>query len=269
MSRTPPRSPPRPLPTPRTHRRWLIIGAFVGAFAAIVVVAGVTIINRIETGRWEVPDKGDFMRVASGRPRPASKTIFLARQPLELVPGVDDAPRGVSSVLANAANKPMKLPGWKGNNATWSKLVACVREQFHPFDVTVTDERPLHEDFVLVAVGGKPADLGIKDKRIGGLAPFNGEVIPVPVVYAFSAALRHDVRAICETIAMEVAHAYGLDHGYECKDVMTYLTGCGAKKFVDKEVRCGEKKARDCEGGTPTQNSYKHLISVLGSRSRP
>ncbi|MBA3499229.1 MAG: hypothetical protein H0T65_02590, partial [Deltaproteobacteria bacterium] len=249
--------------------RWLIIGAFVGAFAAIVVVAGVTIINRIETGRWEVPDKGDFMRVASGRPRPASKTIFLARQPLELVPGVDDAPRGVSSVLANAANKPMKLPGWKGNNATWSKLVACVREQFHPFDVTVTDERPLHEDFVLVAVGGKPADLGIKDKRIGGLAPFNGEVIPVPVVYAFSAALRHDVRAICETIAMEVAHAYGLDHGYECKDVMTYLTGCGAKKFVDKEVRCGEKKARDCEGGTPTQNSYKHLISVLGSRSRP
>lgn len=241
----------------------------IGAFAAIVVIAGVTIINRIETGRWEMPDRGDFVRIIKGRTRAASKTIFLDRKPIDLRPGIDDAPRAVSSVLASARNAPTRVPGWKGSNASWAKLVACVREQFHPFDVQVVEERPLHDDFVLVAVGGKPADIGIKDKRVGGLAPFNGEVIPTPVVFAFSAALNHDVRAICETIAMEVAHAYGLDHGYECKDVMTYLTGCGAKKFVDKDVRCGEKKARDCEGGAPTQNSYRHLVNVLGSRSRP
>jgi hypothetical protein len=269
MSRTPPRSPPRPMPAPRVHRRWLIIAAIIGAFAAIVVVAGVTIINRIETGRWEVPDKGDFMRVVKGRPRPASKTIWLARQPLELRPGVDDAPRGVSSVLANAANKPTKLPGWKGNNATWAKVVACVRQQFQPFDVTITDERPLHDDFVLVAVGGKPADIGLKDKRIGGLAPFNGEVIPVPVVFAFSTALNHDVRAICETIAMEVAHAYGLDHAYDCKDLMTYLKPCGAKSFLDKDIACGETKKRPCAGGAATQNSRQRLLQVLGPRPAP
>ena len=259
--------PQRPLPSPRTHRRWLIVAAIIGAFAAIVVIAGVAIINRIETGRWEVPDGEDFVRIVKGRPRPASKTIFLERKPVELKPGVDDAPHGVSSVLVSTAKKPVNLPGWKGSNASWAKLVACVNDMFAPFDVVVTDERPSHEDFVLVAVGGKPSDIAVKDRRVGGLAPFNGDVIATPVVFAFSSALNHDVRAICETIAMEVAHAYGLDHGYECKDVMTYLTGCGAKKFVDKDVRCGEKKARNCEGGAPTQNSYRQLITVLGSRN--
>ncbi len=254
---------------PRSHQRWLIVALVVAIFAATVVVAGVTIINRLETGRWEVPDTDDFVRIVKGRPRQASKTIFLDRLPVELRPGIDDAPRGVSSVLATAANKPVKLSGWKGTNASWTKLVTCVRELFAPFDVVITDERPLHEDFVLVAVGGKPGDIGVKDKRIGGLAPFNGETIPTPVVFAFAAALDHDVRPICETIGMEVAHAYGLDHEFECKDVMTYLSGCGAKKFVDKDARCGEKKARNCEGGSPTQNSYRHLINVLGSRSRP
>lgn len=255
------------MPSPRTHRRWLIVAALVGAFAAIVVISGVTIINRVETGRWEVPDGEAFVRVVKGRTRPASKTIFLERKPLELRPGIDDAARGISSVLASTSKKPAKVPGWKGNTATWAKLVACVRQQFAPFDVEITDERPLHDDFVLVAVGGKPSDIGVKDRRVGGLAPFNGEIIPTPIVFVFSAALRHDVRAICETIAMEVAHAYGLDHGYECKDVMTYLTGCGAKKFVNKDVRCGEKKPRNCEGGAPTQNSHRHLVNVLGNRN--
>lgn len=245
---------------------WIAIGA--GLFAAAVVIAGVAIIKRLETGRWEVPDGDDFVRVVKGRPRAASKTIFLERAPVELAPGIDDAARGVSSVLASTRNKPAKLPGWKGSKAGWTKLVACVRDMFAPFDVVVTDERPPHDDFVLVAVGGRPSDIGVKDRRVGGLAPFNGDVIATPVVYAFSAALRHDVRAICETIAMEVAHAYGLDHGYECKDVMTYLSGCGAKKFVDKDVRCGEKKPRNCEGGKPTQNSFRHLLEVLGARAR-
>ena len=77
-----------------------------------------------------------------------------------------------------------------------------------------------------------------------GLAPFNGDVIARPVVFAFAAQLGNSVTQVCETIGMEVAHAYGLDHGYLCSDVMTYLRPCGPKKFVDKDVRCGEGKAR-------------------------
>jgi len=235
-------------------------------FAAAVVVAGVFIIKRVETGHWQVPNTEDFVRIVKLKPRGPSKTIFLERRPIELRPGVDDAPAGVSSVVANAANKPVKLPGWKGSAAGWKKVVKCVRDLFAPFDVAVTDERPAHDDFVLVVVGGKGTDIGSKSKHVSGLAPFNGEVIAKPVVFAFSAAVKHDVRATCETIGMEVAHAYGLDHGYECKDVMTYLGGCGAKKFVDKDVRCGEGKPRTCEGGAVTQNSFRHLVDVLGAR---
>jgi hypothetical protein len=137
---------------------------------------------------------------------------------------------------------------------------------YAPFNVTVTDERPTTDNFMLVVVGGKPTDLGIKNSHhVSGLAPFNGDVIPRAVVFAFAATANNDVQSVCETVGMETAHAYGLDHGYLCKDVMTYLTGCGKKEgFVDKDVRCGESKARDCEGGKPTQNSFRHLIAVLG-----
>jgi len=84
------------------------------------------------------------------------------------------------------------------------------------------------------------------------------------MIFAFSATNSNDVQATCETIAMEVAHAYGLDHEYLCKDVMTYLRGCGKKSFVDADAPCGESKKRTCEGGAPTQNSYQRLLKVLG-----
>ncbi|HVK88961.1 MAG TPA: hypothetical protein VM513_32800 [Kofleriaceae bacterium] len=165
---------------------------------------------------------------------------------------------------------PAKLSGWKGSDKAWKQVVTCVQKLFAPFDVKVVDARPTTgEDFVLVAVGGKPAELGVTDQRVGGLAPFNGGVIGKPVVYAFASALNNDPKVTCETIGMEVAHAYGLDHGYLCSDVMTYLKPCGTKKFQDKDVRCGELEARDCEGGEPTQNSYRRLLQVLGPTKAP
>ena len=49
-------------------------------------------------------------------------------------------------------------------------------------------------------------------------------------------------------------------------DVMTYLSGCGKKRFVRADVRCGENKRRDCDSGEATQNSHKRLLDVLGPR---
>lgn len=254
---------------PRSVRWWLISIGIGLAIGTLGVIIGVMIVMRVETGEWSVPDTDDVIRVVSGKPPAPARIIFLDRAPVDLVPGVDDAARGQSSVLASARNKPTRTAGWKGSDAAWGRLVACVRDLFAPFAVEVTDVRPHTDELVLVAVGGKPADIGIKDRRVGGLAPFNGDVIPHPVVFGFSAALGNDVRATCETIGMEVAHTYGLDHEYECKDVMTYLRSCGAKRFVDKDVPCGEKKQRPCEGGAATQNSYRVLAGVLGVRTGP
>jgi len=49
---------------------------------------------------------------------------------------------------------------------------------------------------------------------------------------------------------------------------MTYLTGCGEKKFLFRESVCGELEPRDCKC-TRTQNSARLLLDRLGSSERP
>ena len=261
------RGEPKAPPKPRGKRFFIIVGVAIFALVVGIVVA-VAVSIRVETGEWRVPHRADFVRIARRFDNKPSKTIFLERKPVDLKPGEDDAALGVSSVLASATNKPARSKGWNGGDRKWGQLVACVQKLFSPFDVVVTDQRPTHDHFMMVVVGGKPADIGITNSHhVAGLAPFNGEVIPRAVVFGFSATMNNDVRQTCETIAMEVAHAYGLDHAYLCKDVMTYLTGCGAKAFVDQDVPCGESKKRACEGGAKTQNSFRHLSDVLGTRA--
>ncbi len=256
-------------PKPRKRRiLWIIaITAFVLIAGAVIAVA---VSIRVETGTWRMPEKDDFVRIARRLDHRPSKTIFLERRAIDLTPGEDDAARGISSVLANASNKPAKTKAWSGGDKKWKQLVSCVQKMFSPFDVVVTDERPSSDNFLMVSVGGKPTDIGMKDSHhVSGLAPFNGTVIPRAIVFAFAATSNNDVQITCETIAMEVAHAYGLDHEYLCSDVMTYLKSCGKKSFVDKDAPCGESKKRACEGGAPTQNSYRRLIDVLGAAQKP
>lgn len=241
----------------------------VGIVVATLLIGGVVAVAvsiRVESGTWRMPEKDDFVRIARRLDNRPSKTIFLQRNSVELTPGEDDAAKGISSVLANAGNKPAKTKPWTGGDKKWKSLVTCVQKVFAPFDVVVTDTRPADDNFLMAVVGGKPTDLGIKDgHHVAGLAPFHGGVIPRAVVYAFAATNNNDVQQTCETIGMEVAHAYGLDHEYLCKDVMTYLQSCGRKTFVDVDAPCGEGKKRICEGGASTQNSYRRLVEVLGA----
>lgn len=273
-----------PAAPPRSFRRKLAINVSLALGLAIMaVLAGMVMTKRLETGVWGPPEPDDFERILRLAPGAPARVIYLVRQPIELHAGRDDSSRGSSSVIASlrakaagsasatkesvAFSTPVKLPGWKGTDKGWQQVMGCVRSLFSPFDVAITDTAPVDDNYVLVAVGGKPAEIGAKDRRVAGLAPFNGGVIEKPVVFAFSAAVGNEPRTVCETIGMEVAHAYGLDHGYSCDDVMTYLPRCGARTFTDKDVRCGETKRRNCEGGEPTQNSYRRLLEVLGQRA--
>jgi hypothetical protein len=251
---------------------WALCGATVTL--AIGIVISVVIYTRETSGKWRFPQEQDFARAEQDFVRVTrrlghhpSKTIYLERHPVELKPGEDDAAAGVSSVLATEVNRPIKSRGWNGSAAGWAQLVGCVTKEFAPFDVAITDKRPGDDDFILVAVGGHPADIGGKDPRVGGLAPFDGTVIPRAVVFAFSAQSGNDPQLVCETIAQEVGHAYGLDHEYLCHDVMTYLSGCGHKTFVDATAPCGERARRSCETGATTQNSFRRLVDVLGVRA--
>jgi len=249
--------------------RRVLVGAVVLLGLALAVVAAVAVEVRVDTGQWRVPDGDDFVRIAQRLGSRPSRTIYLERHAVVLRPGQDNASEGVSSVLASAKNEQIKTHAWTGGNAGWQRLVECVAKAFAPFDVTVTDKPPANADYIMVSVGGTPSDIGLKSKNISGLAPFNGGVIPRAVVFGFAAQSGNDVRTVCETIAMEVGHAYGLDHEYLCKDVMTYLPRCTtARGFVDADASCGEAKKRRCEGGAVTQNSYRRLAAVLGTRRR-
>lgn len=252
-------------PSKRRGTRLLIIIAIAAVTLLVGIIVAVTVSIRVETGEWRVPSRGDFVRIARRFDSGPSRTIYLERNSITLSPGEDDAAKGISSVLLNAGGKPVRSKAWSGGDKKWKSLVACVQTMFSPFDVVVTDQRPTDANFMMAVVGGKPTDLGIKDSHhVSGLAPFHGGVIPRAIVFAFSATSNNDMRATCETLAMEIAHAYGLDHEYLCKDVMTYLHDCGSKSFVDADAPCGESKKRTCEGGKPTQNSYRRLLEVLG-----
>ncbi|MCO4764421.1 MAG: hypothetical protein KC502_23115 [Myxococcales bacterium] len=195
-----------------------------------------------------------------------SRTIYLNREGATLRAGADDASDNRSSVVRAVGLTMAEVPAFAGTTAQWNELVACIRGRFAAFDVRITDKRPLHSESYLMAVfGGDARVLGRPGAHdVGGLAPFNGEPIPRSVVYIFSEALHRDVAAMCDTGAMELAHAFGLDHAYDCAEVMSYLPRCGTRSFLDQETPCGEYTPRLCGNGAATQNSHQYLLSLLG-----
>ena len=263
--------PPRPRPVRRRAWPWLLGVALTLVGAVVVgVYAGVAVKRHAETGHWNMPKLDDVVKVVvPPRPAPPSRIIYLEKAAITIAPGPDDASHRVSSVVASFhPDGPVQTAGWKGSASGWKKLVACVQKQFAPFAVTVTDQRPAGDDFLLVAVGGRGKDIGIGDAHATGMAPYSGAPIPKAVVFAFAKTTGHDVRATCETVAQEVGHAYGLDHEYLCSDVMSYLPACGERRFVDGDAACGEVTERPCTNGAATQNSHRQLLAILGPSPR-
>jgi hypothetical protein len=233
----------------------------LGAGATLVLAAAAFVYLGVREGSFDFDDIHAALPRMIGPPQPM-RAIYLERRPLTLTGGTDDSSHNVSSIVA-LHKKPVATPGFKGSQKAWSQFVDCMRKMYAPFDVEIVEERPAQPGYILVAVGGTPDMVG-QPKRTSGLAPFNSLPIEHAVVFVFSRVLKDNPVTMCETAAMEIAHAYGLDHEFLCKDPMTYLPPCGPKSFQNQEVRCGEKRARDCANGKPTQNSYALLLDVLG-----
>jgi hypothetical protein len=207
-------------------------------------------------------------------PEGVSKTIYLNREGAWLLSGADEAPRNRSSIVKNANLERVKIPAFNGSHRGWNAIVKCIRSKLAPFDIEVVDSRPVDRDYIMAVFGGKADLVGRKAKSknryTSGLAPFSGGSIRSAVVLVFSQALRNNTRAVCEVAGQEIAHAYGLDHSYNCRDLMTYLKRCTkSRTFVDKEVSCGEFKRRPCKSGEPKQNTYQYMLGLLGPRPLP
>jgi hypothetical protein len=233
---------------------------------AIVTTAALATARHARTGKWALPTRDDIVWLKhrfdySSKP---SRTVYLNRNTVSLRGGHDDATHNYSSLLRRGSSETVK--GFTDSNYRWKKIVSCVEKRFADFNVEIVTERPNHNDYMMVHVGARPRGLKMSTKRLAGIAPFNSKPIPRAVVFAFQQSGGNRITNTCETIAHEIGHAYGLDHTYRCKDVMSYLSGCGRKTFVKAATPCGEHRKRACEDGSSTQNSYLKLMETLGPR---
>ncbi len=210
--------------------------------------------------------------ISDRTPKP-SRIIYLNREGATLYAGADEASANRSGIVSSAHLESFDVPAFRGTPRQWDDMVTCLRDQFAAYDVSIVEQRPLVPGYVMAVVGGEPGRLadGVAHQHgvLTGLAPFNGQPVENAVVLIFSRTLRERPRATCETAAMEIAHAYGLDHAMHCGDVMSYLRPCGRRRFSDRAVPCGEHEARACGDGEATQNSHRRLLEVLGPARTP
>lgn len=206
-------------------------------------------------------------RVEDRQPKP-SRILYLNREGAVLLPGADEASRNESGIVQLANVESYAVPAFRGTPRQWDQLVSCIRGHFAPYDLAIVDQRPVVPGYMMAVFGGEPGPLGPSQHTHGrgvtGLAPFNGQPIENAVVLIFTRTLRENPTRTCETAAMEIAHAFGLDHAMHCGDLMSYMRPCGARRFQDRAVPCGEHEERECGNGQPSQSSHQRLLEVLG-----
>lgn len=232
------------------------------------IVAGPATINDLQFARQVLPP-GNHPPVTPGVAALAvSKTIYLNKAGVTLQPGNNDS-RTNRSTLANQATT---IPAWNASPAVWTATVQCMKDMFAAYDVTVTDVDPGQTPHVEAVFGGSPQLLGMP-QGVAGVSPFTQDcsVIENAIVFTFTAVLpQTDSRLMCEIMAQEVAHAYGLDHELLAADPMTYLDYNGNRSFQNQTASCGEDVQRPCgiNGSTcrANQNSVTLLTERLGKK---
>jgi hypothetical protein len=198
-------------------------------------------------------------------PCPGAKIVYLNRGGGMYTSGPDDASNNVSSIIPMAATfAPANL-----TDPQWAELKSCMEGLYAPFNVSFTDVDPGAAEHREIAYVGNWTATGMSNS-IGGVAPAQcfaatDDGLPGAVVLMNPAIFSTDVMALCEASAQVLAYSYGLDVGYHCPDVTSYLANCGAKSFVDMNVQCSEfDMPRACRCGGTEQNSYQWMLTLAG-----
>ncbi len=199
-----------------------------------------------------------------------SNIIFLNRCAggCRVFPGArSDARANTSSII----DEESVVTQFEHGDDAWNAVVACVKETYAPYNVVVVDEDPgpnvIHHEAI---VAGSPSDIG--KTGIGGVAPGSLGCDPQNNVITFTFANIYGANnplRICATVAQETAHAFGLDHAFDCSDPMTYLGGCGQQFFRNKMMPCGRFTEEPCACSGLAQNSHVVLRTVFGDGTPP
>jgi len=176
---------------------------------------------------------------------------------------------GNANSLTNTSGIPQQqstVAAWAYSDAVWNQVVACVRETYAPFGVQIVDERPgAGTNYHMGIVAGRPGDVQMQN-GVGGVSEFSCGYIPNAISFSFANIYGPDVDQICWTVAQETAHSWGLDHKFDNRDPMTYLSsGPSRKAFRNEDGPCGEFSARACQCGGSKMNSFAEILSTFGS----
>lgn len=205
---------------------------------------------------------------ASVAGRMEARTIFLNKGGVTVTPGANDARRNTSSLVDVATT----IPAWEPSAALWSETVACLRELFTTLDVAITETDPGSTPHVEAVFGGTPELLG-RAETSTGVSPLSCGGTENAIVFVFTHAYpRATGLGLCEAMAHEIGHSYGLDHELVAASAMSYLPYAGKRSFTNIVAECGESIARPCgPAGKPScgmnQNSYATLIDRIGPAS--
>lgn len=177
---------------------------------------------------------------------------------------VNDSRTNRSTITPNGTRT---LSAFVGSEQTWSELVACVIDVMGRYRVSVTDLDPGNVPHHEAMIAGMPGQLGF-GSGIAGVSPFSCGVIPNSITFTFANMDPEDVLDLCWTATHEIAHSFGLEHEFYCPDSMTYLTGCGFKRYTDVLAPVGTQgqcqPLQECQCGPTRQNAHQMMLGALG-----
>lgn len=197
--------------------------------------------------------------------RAQTRLIYMNRSGATLRPGLNNSSLQTSSIVETMT----EITPWEISDDDWAETMSCMRGIYSRFDVQITDRDPGMTPHLEAVFGGHPNDVGLPD-NVAGISPFTTDcsTIESSVVFTFTDVLPDDPRLMCEVMAQEIAHSYGLDHQMLPEDPMSYLEYDGDREFQDEDAFCGEFEFRTCGiGGNvcrDTQNSVELLTQRLG-----
>lgn len=145
------------------------------------------------------------------------------------------------------------LAAFSQDATTWTSVVSCVQNIMSPYDVTITETRPVSGNYLEVMVAGLSTDIG-EPSDLGGLSDGEcdspGVCTPnstnaLSFAFANSAFLSGKPNDICAIALEELGGALAIDHVVDANDVMSFNENDGGiRAFHDNEA-CGS----DCSGG--------------------
>lgn len=263
-----------------------MIAARIGMLSSVAMTRGLVVVLLVASTAAAAPTRRVIEDVpAQPTSAAVSNVLYLerCRGGCVITKGSGtDAKNNTSSIPAQTTSMVSEyisaggVPG-AASDEEWNAVLACVRDVYSPYQVTVTDQKPTEGTYHMAIVAGVPTEVGLGNDILG-IAPLSADCKPIDNAISFSFANHHSrndaqrVFNLCWTVAQESAHAFGLDHTFEfqdgtstCSDPMTYRTDCGGQRFFRNfRAKCGENTERSCRCG-PFQNSHQKLVEVFGA----